>query len=199
MIRQRRKKQEFQKESKKIALVGTKKGVGVTHVAILLAEFLNETVGANVAVIEMNHHGHMEKMEWEIFGYSRSVFSFHGVDYYKEMEYEKIGEVVQNSYEYLILDFGVQKKKNQEQIEQCDEKILIGSLNLWEWQEYIQAVYHLRKIFSGQKMNYVINFGNEKMANRMRKVLKEKIWCLGYQAIEMPVSEKIEEFFHTLL
>ncbi len=199
MIRQRRKKQKFQKESKKIALVGTKKSVGVTHIAILLAEFLNETVGANVAVIEMNHHGHIEKMEWEIFGYSRSIFSFHGVDYYKEMEYEKIGEVVQNPYEYLILDFGVQKKKNQEQIEQCDEKILIGNLNFWEWQEYIQAVSQFRKIFSGQKMNYVINFGNEKMVNRMRKVLKEKIWCLGYQALEMPVSEKIEEFFHTLL
>ena len=199
MIRQKKNRQNFQKESKKIALVGTKKGVGVTHIGIILAEFLNENIGANVAFIEKNHHGHFEKIEQEIFSYSRSVFSFHGVDYYKEIEYEKIGDMVQNSYEYLILDFGVQKKKNQEEIEQCDEKILVGKLNFWEWQEYIQAVYHFKKGFSGQSKKYVVNFGNEKMINRMRKILKEKIYFLGHQPIELAISKNIEEFFYTLL
>ncbi len=198
MIRQKKNKQKA-KTCKKVALLGTRTGVGVTHTGILLAEFLKEKMGARVAFLEMNHYRHIEQIEKEIFGYSRSFFSFRGVDYYKEVESVKLEQIIQNSYEYLILDFGIPKKKEQKAIEQCDEKIIIGTLNLWEWQAYFQAVHHFKKLLPKENIKYVISFGNQKMAGRMEKILKEKIWFLEYQPMETPLSVKIEDFFNTLV
>ena len=198
MIHLKKNREKVQNQCKKIALLGTKNGVGVTHIGILLAEFLSETMGARVAFLEINYYGHIEKIERELWGYSKDVFSYAGVDFYKEIETVKI-ENLQECYQYLILDFGIQKKKDEQEIQKCDEKVIIGTLNLWEWQEYMQAVTHFRKLWAKENISYVVTFGNEKLIHRMKKVLKEKVWFLGYQPMETVLSAKIESFFNTLI
>lgn len=187
------------KKAETIALVGTKAGVGVTHTGILLAEFLKEKMGAKTAVVEVNHHGHMEQMEHMIYGYSDSFFSFHGVDYYANIEQERILELSSKSYDYLILDFGIQKKKEEDVIEQCNKKILIGSLNMWEWQEYMQGVKHFERFSVEEEKRYFVSFGNSKAVSRMEKTLQKKIVMLGNQPLGMPLSGQAEKVFHTLV
>lgn len=199
-MRERRQvKNSKQITAKKIALVGTKAGVGVTHTGILIAEFLKEKMGARTAFLEMNHHGHMAELEKLVYGYSSQFFSFHGVDYYKETEKEKIDQLSIGSYDYLILDFGTQKKKEEELINQCDKKILIGNLNLWEWQEYVQAAKHFEMLSLGGEERYLVNFGEQKLVSKMGKMLKRNVYFLGYQPLGVPLSTRVENFFDTLV
>lgn len=186
-------KKESRKASKKIALTGTKPGVGVTHTGILLAEFLKETKGAKVAFLEKNHHGDIEQLERMIYGYSREFFAFRGIDYYKESS-----QVEEEAYDYLILDFGVQSKKNQYEIKQCREKVLVGTLNLWEWQEYLKAAEYFQKLSEDKTGKYIISFGNPKCVSKMEKNLKQKLYLLGQQSMEMPFTVPVKACFSAL-
>lgn len=182
-----------------IALVGTKPGVGVTHTGILTAEYLKEKMGARTAFVEVNHHGHMEQMERIVYGYSSPVFSFHGIDYYKNMGNDSLSKLFKQSYNYLILDFGTQKKKEEEALKQCDRKILVGSLNMWEWQEYIKGAKHFEDFLTEKDSRYLVSFGEQKVISKMEKTLQKKIYVLGNQPLNEPLSQRAEQFFQTLL
>ncbi len=181
----------------KIALAGIKSGVGVTHTGILMAEFLKEQAGARVAFVEENHHGDMERLGKAIYGYSDMSFTFRGVDYYSFHRNEK--ELDEEKYDYLILDFGVQKKKNQEAIKQCGKKVIIGTSSLWEWQEYLQGAQYFRKYCADGTEKYVVTLGEKRLASQMEKMLRQKIYFLGSQPLGMVLSKDIENFFQTLV
>lgn len=182
---------------KKIALTGTRAGVGVTHTGILLAEFLKEQTGLNVAFAEQNQHGDVERLENAVYGCTRGSFTFRGIDYYSFRESERAFN--EKRYHYLILDFGVQKKKNQEAIKQCSEKIVAGTVSLWEQQAYLQAIEYFRAGGMEEREKYVVTLGEKRVLSKMEKMLRQKIYFLGYQPLGTVLSRQAEEFFRTLV
>ena len=79
---------------KRIALLGIKSGVGVTHTGILMGEFLKEKMGAKVAFVEKNYHGDVERLGTMVYGSSEDMFTFRGIDYYSM---KKDGDELRNS------------------------------------------------------------------------------------------------------
>ena len=183
---------------KRIALLGIKSGVGVTHTGILMGEFLKEKMGAKVAFVEKNYHGDVERLGTMVYGSSEDMFTFRGIDYYpmkKDNEFRNS----KKEYDYLILDFGTQKKKNLKELDQCDKKVIIGTLNLWEWQEYIRVAQYYKDNMAEGTIEYIVSLGNKKLVKRLEKQLREKICFLGAQPIDKALSEEVEHFFCTLI
>lgn len=182
----------------KIALIGTRTGVGVTHTGILIAEFLKERTGTRVAFVEKNHHGDVERLGNAIYGHSDGKFTFHGIDYYSFLKKEEEMLLNEKVYDYLILDFGTLRKRNQEEIKQCGKKVIIGTISYWEWQEYLQAVQYFKSCFADAAEKYVVTLGQQYFIARMGKMLRQKIYFLGFQPLGTPLSEEAEGFFNTL-
>lgn len=191
-------KNKIQNNPQRIGLLGTRSGVGVTHTGILLAEFLKEKLGAKVAFVEKNYHGDVERLGEVLFGCTEGRFTYHGIDYYP-MEKEDTLKDSKRQYDYLILDFGTQKKKNIRELEQCEKKVMVGTLNLWEWQEYLQTAGYYKENMKDETMAYVISFGNERLAAKAEKKLKSRICFLGAQPIGKELHKEVEHFFYTLI
>lgn len=128
MYWQRKNKKFFSTKSKHqttiIGVVGAKRGVGVTHFCVLLAEYIALDKGSLVAVLECNNHGDFEWLE--------EKFSFHQVDYYGGITKDNLNEIIEKEYAYLILDFGEQLRGKQQMLALCQKKILIGVESWWK-------------------------------------------------------------------
>lgn len=195
MITKKRKKHDG---VKKIALLGTKSGVGVTHTGILLGEFLKEKMGASVAFVEKTHHGDIERLGEAVYGYSDTPFVFQGIDCYSISGEEKFKKKEQ-AYDYLILDFGTHKRKNRMELEQCEKKLVIGTLNLWEWKEYIRVAEYYKENLPKETLEYMVSLGDKKLLPRVEKQLRSKVHFLGPQPIEKALSKEAVDFFGTLV
>ena len=192
------KKDRIQDNPKMIGLLGIKPGVGVTHTGILLGEFLKEKLGAKVAFVEKNYHGDVEHLGEAVYGVSDSKFTFRGIDFYPMNETEEL-EKQKDRYDYLIFDFGTQKKKNLKELEQCEKKVIIGTLSLWEWQEYLRAAEYYKENIKEESIGYVVSLGNEKLVSKIEKRLRSRVCLLGPQFIGKTLSKEVEQFFYTLI
>ncbi len=163
---------EKQRGTKIIGIVGTNRGVGVTHVCIMLAEYLALDKGVFVAILECNDHGDFKWMETNLFGKGTFPYLFHQVHYFTAVNLEYLEEIMKENYTYLILDFGEQLKGQEKALRLCQKKILLGVESWWkigameEKQSYFfakgfQCLYNL----SGQGIPYSpLNKGPDKKA-----------------------------------
>ena len=194
----RTRKNRIHDKVKRIGLLGIKPGVGVTHAGILLGEFLKEKLGAKVAFIEKNYHGDVERLGNTVYGVLDDKFTFRGIDFYPQNREEEL-EKQKNEYDYLIVDFGTQKKKNLKELEQCEKKVIIGTLNLWEWQEYLRAAQYYKENIEEETIAYMVSLGNEKLVSKIERKLRSRVCLLGPQSIGKPISKEVEQFFYTLI
>ena len=192
------KKNRVHDNVKRIGLLGIKPGVGVTHTGILLGEFLKERLGAKVAFVEKNYHGDVEHLGSTVYGLLDSRFTFRGIDFYPQNREEELKNQ-KSEYDYLILDFGTQKKKNLKELDQCEKKVIIGTLNLWEWQEYLRAAEYYKENIEEETIEYVVSLGNEKLVSKIERKLKRRGYLLGPQFIGKKLSKEVEQFFYTLI
>ena len=192
------KKDRLHDNPKMIGLLGIKPGVGVTHTGILLGEFLKEKLGAKVAFIEKNYHGDVAHLGEAVYGFSDSKFTFRGIDFYPQNQEDELKKQ-KGGYDYLILDFGTQKKKNLKELDQCEKKVIIGTLSLWEWQEYLRAAEYYKENLEEEKIRYVVSLGSEKLVSKIEKQLRSRVCLLGPQFIGKTLSKEVEQFFNTLI
>lgn len=180
--------------SKKIALVGVKRGSGTTHIGMLLADYLRQQQGARTAYLECNKTGTFSKLQECFYGYKREYFRIYGVDYYWCNPEQQVEELFCQKYDYFILDFGIEIKNNEEKIKSCEERLFIGNLERWEQKDYI--------FFCRQYEEYngilVCNLGRKDIIDNVGRILRKKIYAIGYQPIDKPLEKNIEQFFYSL-
>lgn len=123
---------EKQKHGRIIGVVGTGRGVGVTHFCILLAEYIAIDKGSFVAILECNNHGDLKWMELNLYGEGTHFFSFHNVDYYTGVVMDNLDDILKKEYRYLILDFGEKLSGKEKLINLCQKKILLGVESWWK-------------------------------------------------------------------
>lgn len=169
---------ENQKSTKIIGIVGTNRGVGVTHVCIMLAEYLTMDKGSFVAILECNDHGDFKWMETNLFGKGEFPYSFHQVRYFAAVDMENLEETMKNKYAYLILDFGVQLKGKEKALSLCQKKILLGVESWWK----IDAMNEKQSYFLAKSFQCLYNLSeqgipysplNKGPGKKVKKILDE--------------------------
>lgn len=131
-MRHRRSNKRLQKTTVIIGVLGACRGVGVTHICILLAEYAAMHEGAWTALIEFNDHMDFQKMEEELYEEGRQYFSCHEVDYYGNCDKILYESVMKKGYSYIIIDFGESLIGKKQEMDICHKKLLIGSNTLWK-------------------------------------------------------------------
>lgn len=125
--------------SKVIAVTGVAKGIGVTHFCIMMAYYLSKQ-RRKVVIVELNDTGHFGRIEKAYEGLHHDVmstesFTIKGVTYYKATSKEKLMDLYQGDYHYIVLDIGGAIKKYAEEHKRADIPLVIGHVSDWKIHE----------------------------------------------------------------
>lgn len=133
-----------------IGIMGMDRGEGVTALAVGLASYLQEVRCKRVALAEMNGESSFEQIKDTYFGknYHEIPFEIFRIHYYPSITKAQYSKICNMEYDCIVTDFGCDYQKSIEDFLRCDKKIVMGSVNLWKYQKYLEF-YEYAKNFPG--------------------------------------------------
>lgn len=163
---------DFRKKIK-IGVVGVKAGVGTTHMALTIANYLALTFGERIAYFAMEQGNCMrdfctlQHMKEQEVG---RVFEKQYVTYFCEVSKEEMISCLDAPFSYFVFDFGADYQENREEFVRCDIKVVMFSLAQWEIndteafiQYYYQTTYDIHQWF------YFFVFGLKKERKKLER------------------------------
>lgn len=183
-----------------IGLIGTHRGVGVTHTALMLAFYMGEELGRKTALLECNNHRDLELVQ-EAYEWSRNEahsFSFHKITCYKEVLPERIPDIYGEGFECLILDFGDDFQKSREEFLRCTTKIVIGGAAEWELLKLHRFVQNAEIHRGCDSWLYFIPQASDRKVIRFSKEISRKVWSVPHVEEPTMPSRISYRFFNHL-
>lgn len=184
-----------------IGLIGTHKGVGVTHTALMLAFYMSDERCKRTALLECNKHHDFELIQ-EAYEWRREeppTFSFHNITCYKEVTPEQIPRILGEDYECFILDFGEDLDCSKEEFLRCTTKMVIGGASEWDFLKLKRFVKTSETLRGSTNWLYFIPQANDKRITRIKSEIQRKVWSVPW--IEEPTlpNQTTCRFFSKIL
>lgn len=164
-----------------IGIMGCDTGVGVTHLAIALCNYCCSKQRKKVAYLELHARAEISQLIPESKLYSALKphsakhtlksnlsdstscpchFQFRGVDYYPHVSDSMIPALLNQGYDYLILDIGSIKEADYSEFLRCDRKLVVGSVapwKLWRYEEFFRQFVNSQNL--GEGFHYLLQMG----------------------------------------
>lgn len=158
---------------KLIAVSGTESNIGVTHNAIILANYLRKK-GFMVAIAEMNQSLAFEEIlsAYNEKKFQEGYFTMGGVDFYSVVNEEKLIQIMEHSYNFIVLDFGTYVGVDRILFERCEEKIIISGSKPWEM-EKANEIFGMASKEALEKYIFCFNFTQKKDYPAIREGMED--------------------------
>ncbi len=187
-----------------IGVIGTHSGAGVTHLGILLANYLSQYMGQKTAFLECGPKNELQYLEQYFFeepedSFKQDSFTIRRVTFYKNKSLQGIPEIVGDSFDCIILDLGTDMAKNKYEFLRCDIKIVVSSLAVWKKQELERFAANTTHIKNNEQWAYVIPFAQNKVLKEAAKKLQRKIYRMPYEPDPFVLSADAIYFFRRLI
>lgn len=154
-------KDEIKKEVTRITvgLAGSQNRIGVTHHAIILANYFRKK-GFKVALVELNESGDYEKIaaSYEI-GKSAEYFVKDGIDYYPAADADTMLTLGTKAYNFIVIDYAAYETCDIDSFQHCNFKFILAGIKPWE-EANIQSVFEKGQMAGADlaEYNYFFNF-----------------------------------------
>lgn len=181
-----------------IAVVGAMNRIGTTHTVISLTKFLKD-LNYNVAVMELKKSQAFTaiKNSYEDVKIDGNMFTLEGIDFYPYSENLSVLDILQDEYDYLILDMGVYDDCNIDEFRRANVRVIVSGVKDWELTKLELILNSDERIF---KNKYYFTFSDVSLF-KMVKDNMDKLQC--YQAPYNPqpfeVSKECNTVFNELL
>lgn len=152
-----------------IAIAGANRRIGVTHNAIVLANYLR-TRGFMVAIAEYNQFPAFRQV-MESYGEGMldgSYFSIRGVDYYPEADTDRLGSILGKSYNFVIVDFGCYAECDRVTFNKAEVRMILAGVKPWEV-ELVNDIFDLAEKDTLTQYHFCFNFSPEKDRKTIRE------------------------------
>lgn len=113
-----------------IAMFGLHRFAGVSHITVLLAEYLTGVLGKRVLVIEASGKDDLVHLLTEKESVEKEFF-FRDIHYVRNVSKEEIPAFCNQSYDYCILDLGSDYEEVKEYVMLADKKFLVSHVSPW--------------------------------------------------------------------
>lgn len=189
-----------------IGLAGCGRGVGTSHLAISLANYLTGVKRKKTALLEWNDHGDFERIgrfagkEWRETDQSRNkgeVFRIMEVDYYKMADPSVLSFCLGRDYHYIILDYGEVTESSLCECARCDRKILVGSLSEWKAEAFLEVLEQAGNRDESWRMAVVS--GGEDTRREIEKLFRCRLQRLPASADAFRITREEIPCFEDLL
>jgi len=205
-----------------IAVGGGSHGVGTTHMAISISQFLSKR-NCDVAFIELNNSKDIATLRQDTYSKGKLANSFviNGIDFYPYGSHELV-DIIQAEYKYLVLDIGLLKETSykyratrdikQDSLITIDSLVKTGeySMNKAEYfNEFIRAnckvfvtglmewqIVNLINIFKDEdvtKWKFCVSNADSEMISYFKKIIKSNNIYAVHHAPDPLVNNKEQE------
>lgn len=169
-----------------IAVAGISRGVGCTHTAIAISNYIAKS-GYGVALVEMNTNKHIAQIYDE--GYEQGLleksFNIDGVDYYYNNSQDLIN-ILSAGYKYIVLDLslirGIDDKRksinnvNFMEMQRANKQILVGGIKDWQLNDFRIALGDEESI----NWNLYITLSDKDMFSKFKKEMHRNVFFAPY-------------------
>jgi hypothetical protein len=147
-----------------IGIMGTETGCGVTHLSIMLGNYITAKLHKNIAIIEMNSTGAFLELKDSYVNNTNKYQEFNNfeisqVTYYYNVPWDKVGKIYSKDYKYIIMDMGTDNLNQAEEFLKCNIKIIIGNLTPWSNKKFIQIIENFIIQDNIKKIKFLVQFG----------------------------------------
>lgn len=182
------KKHSREPDWRTVGIIGAGRSVGVTHLAIWLANYLTGVKGQRTAVLEWNTHGDFRRLG------DRRILE---VDYYGEADAPVLAQCLNGKYQCIITDFGEITEAGIVECTRCDRKIVTGSASPWQMDAFMEALERGKHL--DKSWQYAAAFGSGKTRNMMERRWHTPILEIPPSADAFTVTRADMDFFGKLL
>ena len=124
------------------------RGLGTTHIALSLANFVCSKLGMKTAYIELNTTNQIHVLSRNE---RKSSFTYKGIVFYPNTTVTSLSEILHKNYRYFIIDMGVLNTYTTTEFLRCDKQFLICSQSQWRYPQIKEKIEKLLK--SNHNMN----------------------------------------------
>lgn len=116
-----------------VGIMGVCRGVGTTHMALLLANCMANGMKIKTAVVEYNDHNDYLGIlkESGVHGEIRQ-FTYGGIDFYRNVQEKQLSELIACGYDVVIVDMQYGQNESMREFLRCNIRIVVSGLNLWQ-------------------------------------------------------------------
>ncbi len=198
------KKQQGHLALQTIGIMGVDRGNGVTHLAIMMGNYLTAKLHKNTAIIEKNNSEAFSELK-DSYGENANEnqelnqFKISNVTYYYNIPNNKIGEIFSKNYEYIIIDMGTYKEKETEEFLKCNFMILIGTLDPWKNRKLIHSIERFLAYGNIEKIKYLVQSGTTDRVRQIKNVYQISMYAVPYEPDPFLIHGCNFEFLDQLL
>ncbi|MBA4688629.1 MAG: hypothetical protein H2184_15870 [Candidatus Galacturonibacter soehngenii] len=164
-----------------IGFAGATENIGVTHNAIIMANWLRKK-GFMVAFVEFQKKYLELKDELSPFEsikesfdeklIDEKYFTVGGVDYYQKANVDVLSSVLSKSYNFIVIDFGCFRSYDKMEFGRCAERIVVSGSKPWELESMLDFFDDLSGM-SMETTHFCFNHTHEDMYKGIKENMDE--------------------------
>lgn len=186
--------------------MGTRFGVGVTHLCILLGTFFSHT-RSKVALVEWKNQEafssiqeaydgitaselnvqigmkqHVEKnnfMRNNLNNQEIPPFYIKKTAYYKRFNHPSLASLKDGKYQFIVVDFGEFSEAHMNVFNEMDIKLIVGHTNEWKYKEIERLIGRYPKSIH-QQWKLVLPFANKDEVKVLSRSLNHQMFPLSF-------------------
>lgn len=195
-------KEKITPHTKIIGIVGTHLGVGVTHTGLMIAYYLGGVVGDKTAFVECNSSGDMSRLK-ETYQWSKEesdCFTFYRTTCYENVSKGRLTDILLEGYQWIIIDFGVEWQDMQEELAQCNMKLIVGSGAPWHQNKLVLLGQKYLSLFNKEDWRILMPYTRKDIRKRVQEAigLSKDIEEVPFDVNPLDSTKEIAEFMYVL-
>lgn len=186
--------------SRIIGIAGAGTGVGCTHFAVMLLNYLAGFQRRRAALLEFNRSGDLERLEKICTGTIREEKPCRilEADYYKNAALTDLELALRKKYNDILIDFGDVKHEDLGEFWRCEKQFVVGSFSEWQQDDFRE--FETEKRSEGRKSwTSLAVFGSEETRREFARRYRINTERIPFSADAFAVTEECGAFFDKLL
>lgn len=178
-----------------IGIIGTGRGVGVTHFTVMTAGYLGGVLRKRCAVLEWNSHGDFRNMR-KLCAMKKAKAEFFQIleaYYYERAGIDTLLLCKKSGYQAVLVDYGTVKEGNLEEFLRCDRQFVLGSLSEWQLEAFLE--FEEKGKNAEKSWKTLVSFGSEEARKNAEKRLKIPIHRIPVSVDVFTVTGEIIGFY----
>ena len=183
-----------------IAFSGSTKRIGTTHISISMANFLSAK-GFKVGVVEFHPSKHFESIRNAYDGIEEhsKCFKLNDTYFYPYQKELTVTDVLQEDFNYIILDMGEYRTSNMEEFHRANKKVIISGVKEWEIPSLEKILLNEKNIYINKYL-YAFNFADDNTFQFVKGNMGQmSCFKLEYNPNLFEVTEEAERVFTSIL
>lgn len=183
-----------------IGLAGAGRGTGVTHLTLMLANYLCSAQGRKTAVLEWNDHGDFDRLGILCTGEEKEKDRYRilQADYYPRAEAGRLMRCLGEGYERVLIDFGVLDEMTETELTRCRAVWILISFSEWQMEAFWELM-RSRESPGRESWQFFAAFGSEESRAEWNKRRRPKIERVPLSADAFTVTRELMGWMETAL